>query len=199
MGDPADRQPSGLPPLPAASVPRACPLAEGAAPVQAVGPEIAAPDQPPRFYLLVGIPGSGKTTYARTQLSHALRVSLDDFRLMLTGVAFERANERYVVTAAHATLRALLARARRWQRDIVLDATNVTRARRRLYVAMARRRSVPTIAVYLSCPLEVALVRNRQRPAAVPEHAVRRLHAALQPPSVDEGFAAVRVVVTAIA
>lgn len=155
------------------------------------------PTAPPRFYLLVGIPGSGKTTYARRCLPDALRVSLDDFRLMLTGVPFEPAHEPYVVAAAHAALAALLRRAPRWQRDVVLDATNVTRQRRRFYLAMARRRGIPAIAVYLRCPLEVALVRNRQRSPAVPDDVIARFHAALEPPTLDEGFVAVYEVVTA--
>ncbi|MBI2321441.1 MAG: ATP-binding protein [Chloroflexi bacterium] len=152
---------------------------------------------PPRFYLLVGIPGSGKTTYARRHLADALRVSLDDVRLMLTGVAFDPAFEPYVVAAAHAALGALLRRAARWRRDVVLDATNITRQRRRYYLAIAARRAIPTVAVYLRCPLDVALVRNRQRSPAVPDDVVCRFHAALEPPTLDEGFAAIYEVVTA--
>jgi protein phosphatase len=193
--DPAEGPPPGGPPPPRdESLPERATLP---LPAPASVPSPAIPAEPPRFYLLVGIPGSGKTTYARRHLPEALRVSFDDFRLMLTGVAFDRAHEPYVVAAAHATLRALLARVRRWRRDVVLDATNVTRARRRFYIALAHRRGIPAIAVYLSCPLDLALARNRQRPAAVPELAVRRFYAALQPPALDEGFAAVYVVTSA--
>ena len=46
------------------------------------------PDRSPRFYVMVGVPGSGKSTYAKKFLPRALRVSLDDLRLMLTNRTF---------------------------------------------------------------------------------------------------------------
>jgi predicted kinase len=145
----------------------------------------------PRFYLLVGIPGSGKTTYARRHLAGALRLSLDDLRLMLTGVAYDARYESMVVSVAHAALGAMLARARAWGHDILLDATNTTRDRRRFYLQMAARHDLPVVAIHFDCPLELALARDAARPNPVGEEVVRRFHAQLQPPTLAEGFAQV--------
>ena len=145
----------------------------------------------PRFYLLVGIPGSGKTTYARRYLAQALRLSFDDLRLMLTGVPFHPDYEAMVISVGHAALGSLLARARGWGRDVLLDATNTTRGRRRFYLGLAARHALPAVAVYFDCPLEVALARDAARERRVGEAVVRRFHAQSQPPTVAEGFAEV--------
>ncbi|MCL4465331.1 MAG: AAA family ATPase [Chloroflexi bacterium] len=143
----------------------------------------------PRFYLLVGIPGSGKSTYARRHLGQALRLSLDDLRLMLTGVAYDSRYESIVIGVGHAALDYMLSRAATWQRDILLDATNATRERRKHYLQLAERHGLPTVAVFLDCPLEMALARDRARPGGVGDEVVTRYFAQLQPPTAEEGFA----------
>jgi predicted kinase len=137
---------------------------------------------------MVGIPGSGKTTYARRYLAQALRVSLDDIRLMLTGVAYDTRYETAVVAVGHAALEALMARAYAWRQDVLLDATNVTPDRRRQYLRLAERYRLPTVAVYVECSLEVALARDRARPDRVGDDVVRRYFFQLKPPTTDEGF-----------
>ncbi len=143
---------------------------------------------------MVGIPGSGKTTYARRYLGNALRISLDDVRLMLTGVAYDSRVENAVVTIGHAALVAALAHAHTWRRDILFDATNVTRDRRRQYLKLGEQYGLPAVAVYVECGLEVALARDRARPNRVGDDVVRRYYAQLEPPTPDEGFAEVRVI-----
>ena len=136
----------------------------------------------------MGIPGSGKTTYARRYLAQTLRISFDDLRLMLTGVAYDSRVETAVITVGHAALEAALARAHVWRRDILLDATNVTRDRRRQYLQLAEKYRLPAVAVYVECSLEAALARDRARPNRVGDDVVRRYHLQLQPPSTEEGF-----------
>ena len=144
-----------------------------------------------RFYVLVGVPGSGKTTYARQRFADALRVSLDDLRLMLSGRAYDPRYEPMVSVAGEAILNALAARAAEWQRDLVFDATNATRYWRERSLRVAQRHGLVPIAVFFDCPLETALQRNRQRSEPVPEEVIRRFYAQLEPPSTDEGFAEV--------
>lgn len=141
-----------------------------------------------RFYVMVGIPGSGKTTYARRYLGYALRVSLDDLRLMLTGQTYVERYEPVVVLAALAMLETLLSRANRWHQDVLLDATNVSKRVRRPYVAMAKKYGLRAIGVYVHCDLETALARDSSRPYGVGNEVVRRFHARLQPPNPGEGF-----------
>lgn len=145
-------------------------------------------DPRPRFYVMVGIPGSGKSTYARRFLGGAYRISLDDMRKMLTGRDYEESAEPAVVVAGHAVRVALARWASQKGRDLVFDATDVTRQRRASLVATALRFGFKPVAVYVSCPLDVALKRNAERARKVPDDVIRRFYRDLVPPSLDEGF-----------
>jgi predicted kinase len=147
--------------------------------------------RPGRLYVLTGLPGSGKTTYARRELAGAVRVSLDDLRLMMSGVAYDPRYEPLVAAAADALLEALLARAGTERFDVVFDATNVTREWRARAVAQARRHGVEPHSIYLAVPLAVASARNRARENIVPDEVMRRFCERLEPPSPDEGFATI--------
>jgi predicted kinase len=147
--------------------------------------------RPPRLYILTGLPGSGKTTFARRELAAAVRISLDDLRLMMSGVAYEPRYEPMVAAAADAMLEALLARAAAERFDIVFDATNVTRRWRARAIAQARRHGVEPHSIYFAVPLDVAVARNRAREQVVPEDVLRGFGDRLEPPSPDEGFAAI--------
>jgi RimJ/RimL family protein N-acetyltransferase len=88
-----------------------------------------------------------------------------------------------------------------WARDkvlhepdaIVFDAILVKQSERAPILAIAKRHQVPAVAVWCRATLEACLRRNRGRPAdeVVDETGLRNVHAALEPPSVAEGFAQV--------
>jgi predicted kinase len=152
------------------------------------------PARPARLYILTGLPGAGKTTYTRRELADAVRVSLDDLRLMMSGVAYDPRYEPIVAASATALLDVLLAQATGEGYDVVFDATNVTREWRARAIGQARRHGVEPHAIYFAVPLAVAAARNRARAQAVPDEVLRRFAEKLEPPTLDEGFAAIVVV-----
>jgi hypothetical protein len=79
---------------------------------------------------------------------------------------------------------------------VIFDAILVKRSERAPILAAARERGVRTVAVWFRTPLETCLARNAVRPPdqIANESALRSVFAALEPPSLDEGFVEVCVI-----
>lgn len=151
------------------------------------------PPYRPVLYLMVGIQGSGKTTFARRYFPDALRISLDDIRMMLSGKSFRQDFEKPVSAIGNSALRAALSGAQSWRQSVVFDATNISPDWRRRGLEQVSEYGARSVAIFIDCPLALAKTRNSARPNPVPDAVIERFHALLVPPSLDEGFAEVRV------
>ncbi len=76
----------------------------------------------------------------------------------------------------------------------IIDATNLRRRDRKVWLQIAQKFKVPVEAVYFRIPLELALDRNRQRARVVPEDVIRSMIERQQPPTLEEGFTAIRTI-----
>ena len=127
--------------------------------------------------VLVGIPGSGKSTLAGSRFPNHKRLNLDTLHTR------KKEDEEIATCLANGY-------------DIIVDNTNTTRKSRRKYVETAKLFGVPVRAIYINCPVDLALKRNASRTGKehVPDNAVRFYYKILQPPSTDEGFDSVEVI-----
>jgi predicted kinase len=142
-----------------------------------------------RIVLLVGLPGSGKSTYLERLGVKAL--SSDAVRGLLADDEADQSIHREVF----ATLRYLLRRRLALLRPVTyLDATHLTVRERRPYVKMGQLYGCAVEAIFFDVPLEVCRQRNRGRRRMVPEDVLERMAAKLTPPTIEEGFSAVTVV-----
>lgn len=144
---------------------------------------------PMRIIVLIGLPGSGKSTYL--EKSGAIGLSSDRIRLWLT----DNENDQSVQRQVFQTLRYLLRQRLEIGRPITyIDATNLTPRERRPYLEIARKRDCTAEAVFFDVPVEVCRRRNRGRSRVVPNDVLARMAARLTPPTEAEGFARITVI-----
>jgi len=139
--------------------------------------------------VLVGLPGSGKSTYVEKLGARAL--SSDEIRGWLSDDPTNQDIHRRVFLV----LREMLKQRLELLRPVTyIDATNLTAYQRRPYVILAELYDCEIEAVFFDVPVEECVRRNRERHRTVPEEAIADMSRRLSPPTVDEGFSRVTVI-----
>jgi predicted kinase len=142
-------------------------------------------------YILIGLPGSGKTTLARQIFQSAPYhqiVSTDQIRECLYGSPSIQGHwptlEHHILTQIQQALQA--------QKTVIYDATNYNRRHRiDLLQKLSKLSSIQWIGLYLNTPLDQCKLQNRQRDRQVPEDIIEIMDKCLRafPPALAEGFA----------
>ena len=143
----------------------------------------------PCLIVLVGPPGSGKTTWARRNGHGAVHVSQDDLIDAITPAAFDHIYRPVYREAEDAIARAAL----RAGHTVIVDRTNRTRAHRERWLRIAREAPCPAVTIVMSTPPELCRQRNDERAGQrrLSSERMERMLAALETVRNDEGFAAV--------
>jgi len=138
---------------------------------------------------MVGLPGSGKSTYL--DRLGVTRLSSDSIRQVLA----DDATDQTIHSRVFATIRYLLRQRLAIGRAVTyVDATHLTPAERRPYIKMARQHGCDVEAMFFDVPLEICIARNQGRARVVPLEAMRKMAAKLVAPKAAEGFSRVTVV-----
>jgi predicted kinase len=145
----------------------------------------------PCLIVLVGPPGSGKTTWAKNNQVGAVHVSQDDLIDAITPAGFDPIYRPVYQAAEDAVARAALQQGH----TVIVDRTNRTRAHRRRWLEIANQERCPAIAVMMSTSEKLCRERNAKRDGArrLSEERMDRMLAALEPVESGEGFAAVHI------
>lgn len=139
--------------------------------------------------VLVGPPGSGKTTWARRNGRGAVHVSQDDLIDAITPDGFEH-GYRLIYTAAEDAVACI---ALQRSHAVIVDRTNRTRSHRERWLRIARDVGAPAFAVVMTAPPSLCRQRNTARldSRRLSEARMERMLAACEPVLPEEGFCAV--------
>jgi predicted kinase len=141
-----------------------------------------------RIVVLVGLPGSGKSTYLERMGVQGL--SSDGIRKLLA----DDETDQTIHVRVFETLRYLLGQRLAIGRPVnYVDATNLTPEERRPYLEMGRAWGCEVEAVYFDVPFQVCVDRNSRRPRVVPDEALAKMALKLVAPTTGEGFTRVTV------
>jgi len=142
----------------------------------------------PRIVLLVGLPGSGKSTWA---LGKPGILSSDALRELLA----DDPDNQSIHARVFRVLRDLLKHRLELKRPVTyIDATNLTPYEREPYVKLARQFDCKIEAVFFDVPVDECIRRNRERTRVVPDEVIRKMADRLVKPSAKEGFSRVNVI-----
>jgi|SRR5579883_2612938 len=145
-----------------------------------------APMERQRIIVMVGLPGSGKSTWLEQRGITPL--SSDYMRHLLADDMTIQTIHPRVFQSLRYLLRHRLAIGRP---ESYVDATHLTREERAPYIQIARWYGCDAEALFFDVPLEVCMERNRARSRVVPDEAMRQMSTKLRAPTVEEGFARV--------
>lgn len=154
------------------------------------------------LYVLIGLPASGKTTWARQNFSglHAAVVCSDDIRRDFQADGRDTLNTDLVFAEMERRARSMLQAGH----PVMLDATHFSRTYRRYAIQLAGELHARRVAIWFDLPLSVCLERNARRgdgrcgevdgPFFPPsEHDLRDIADMFQPPGSDEFDEVVRI------
>lgn len=151
----------------------------------------------PTLYILIGVPGSGKSTYAEELYQKAERgtalVSSDTIRENLYGNASCQENPARVFEIAHQATIDQLTRGY----DVIFDATNIYAKDRKdliLKVCFEVAKPVRFIAVYFDTPISECIKRQELRERKVPTKVIEKMGRQIDKPTFQEGFDIIRTI-----
>ena len=110
--------------------------------------------------VLIGVSGSGKSTFGRTHFRPTEVISSDFCR----GLVADDENDQSATPQAFELLHYIAGQRLKAGRLTVVDATNVQPEARRQLVAIAREHDVLPVAIVLDVPEKVCITRNAGRP-----------------------------------
>lgn len=145
----------------------------------------------PTFYMLIGVPAAGKSTWRDSHAGDAVIVSTDDIIDQTAAAQKSTYNDVFKDTIKSAT-QAATQRAKEAfaaGKDVVWDQTNLTKKSRKPKLDMVPK-EYKKIAVYFPTPHpDVHKKRLAGRPGKnIPDHIMQSMIQTIEPPSKAEGF-----------
>lgn len=145
-----------------------------------------------KLYLMMGIPGSGKSTYLKKRFSQPplAVISRDEIRFSMV-----REDEEYFSheNEVYAEYIRQIKEALKFNAEVFADATHLNESSRaKVLRALGESlKDVEVNIIWVRVPLEVAITQNENRQgtrAYVPKSVIRRMNSQITRPTKEEGF-----------
>lgn len=139
-----------------------------------------------RFLMLVGIPASGKSTIAKELVEDRDDVvihSSDELRVELFGDINNQSNNGELFNELNKRIKNDL----RSGRHVVMDATNISRKRRKGLLQQLPK-NIEKVACYVNTEYKDVVRQNQERERVVPQHVIDKMYKTLQIPIYSEGW-----------
>lgn len=138
-----------------------------------------------KLIYLVGLPGSGKSTFAKGYIERGYKVfSSDMIRAELYGDESVQDNPQKVFNLLHKRIKDAL----RAGENCIYDATNVKSKTRVAFLNEIKNISCEKICVVVWAPIEVCKERNAARDRSVPDYVIERMWKNFETPYYFEGW-----------
>lgn len=140
----------------------------------------------PTFWMMCGLPGSGKSYQAKSlaEQHNANIHSSDSIREELSGDINNQSINDLVFKTLHNRIKEDL----RNGKSCIYDATNISYKTRMAFLQELKNIPCKKICILMATPYEECLERNTKRDRKVPEHVIKRMYMAFDPPGDYEGW-----------
>lgn len=140
----------------------------------------------PTFTMMVGLVGSGKSTYAKqlAEETNAIICSSDAIREELCGDENSQDNNEEVFKILHSRIKENLKNGK----NVIYDSTNINSKRRRAFLSELRRIPCVKKCVVMATPFEVCCDQNESRDRVVSYEVIERMYKNWNTPYWFEGW-----------
>lgn len=149
-----------------------------------------------RFIMLVGLPGSGKSYYAKQQYqkleSQGLKChihSSDAIREELSGNVNNQDINSLVFQVLHKRVKEDLSN----NINVIYDATNINWKKRKAFIQTLNKINCYKECIVIATPIDICHSQNESRERKVPEEVIDRMYSQFDIPWYDEGWNAIEI------
>ena len=146
----------------------------------------------PVFYMVVGLPGSGKSAYIEKYLTNCCVHSSDAIREELSGDVNNQDINKQVFNTLHKRVKADLAAGK----SVVYDATNISWKRRKAFLQELSSIKCRKECILMATPFELCVQRNKARDRVVPYFVIERMYKNFDIPWYNEGWDSIVIAYT---
>lgn len=143
----------------------------------------------PAFVMVVGLPGSGKSTYIEKYYQTFNVHSSDAIREELSGDVNNQDINKQVFNTLHKRVKEDLSNGK----SVVYDATNISWKRRKTFLQELNSIKCRKECILMATPFELCVQRNNARDRVVPYFVIERMYKNFDIPWYNEGWDAITI------